>query len=109
MKTEVKIEETHTTTQMGVCQCDLCGATTHKTALGGRQTPDWWVKNPKEHYTGGEETVTMSYHKANYGYGDSGGTGSAVSVDLCPTCFLEKLIPWLKSQGVSPKEDEYYF
>tara|TARA_Y100000310_G_C20654248_1_gene801176 strand:+ start:138 stop:416 length:279 start_codon:yes stop_codon:yes gene_type:complete len=28
-----------------------------------------------------------------------GGSGECMLVDLCPDCFRDKLVPWLKSQG----------
>ena len=28
-----------------------------------------------------------------------GGSGEETTIDICPECFTEKLIPWVKSQG----------
>lgn len=42
--------------------------------------------------------------------GDSypeGGSGEEVEVDMCGDCFDKKLIPWLKSQGVTPAIEEW--
>jgi uncharacterized protein (DUF2225 family) len=36
-----------------------------------------------------------------------GGSVTEVGVDICPDCFNEKLIPWLKSQGAKITETEY--
>lgn len=35
-----------------------------------------------------------------------GGSGTLLEIDICPDCFLTKLIPWLQSQGVEAKEKE---
>lgn len=63
--------------------CDICGAETNKPG-----------------YDIDETTI-------NYRYGErypEGGSWSEVVVDLCGKCFEEKLIPWLKSQGATPRE-----
>lgn len=42
--------------------------------------------------------------------GDSypeGGYGTEVKPDICGKCFDGKLVPWLKSQGVEIKEEEW--
>ena len=36
-----------------------------------------------------------------------GGSGTEIEVDLCPTCFKEKLVPWLRSQGATIEEKEW--
>ena len=44
-----------------------------------------------------EEKVSIQYKT-----GDSfpeGGSGEVTGLDMCPTCFKDKLTPWLKSQG----------
>ena len=33
--------------------------------------------------------------------------GNIVSYDMCPTCFQNKLMPWLESQGATPTKTEY--
>lgn len=38
-------------------------------------------------------------HKTGTNYPE-GGYGEEVEVDMCGICFDEKLIPWLKSEGV---------
>ena len=44
-----------------------------------------------------EVEVTVS-KKDGYSCPD-GGSGTEYVVDICPDCFKNKLIPWLKSQG----------
>jgi len=36
-----------------------------------------------------------------------GGSGTKYEIDLCPTCFKDRLIPWLKSQGADIKTEEW--
>lgn len=36
-----------------------------------------------------------------------GGSGTSIEVDICPTCFREKLLPWLETQGVQVQETEW--
>ena len=38
-----------------------------------------------------------------------GGSGKKIEIDMCPKCFDEKLLPWLKSQGVKVVEVEWEF
>lgn len=36
-----------------------------------------------------------------------GGSGENTSFDICPECFKNKLIPWMKSQGAEPTVEEW--
>ena len=38
-----------------------------------------------------------------------GGSGTEIEIDLCPECFKNKLIPWLKENGcvVSTRDWDY--
>lgn len=38
-----------------------------------------------------------------------GGSGTEYDIDLCPKCFKNKLIPWLRSQGAHIQETEWDF
>ena len=35
--------------------------------------------------------------------------GEIKSFDLCPKCFVEKLIPWFESQGAKVQESEWEY
>jgi hypothetical protein len=35
-----------------------------------------------------------------------GGSDKETTIDICPTCFTEKLVPWVKSQGGAPTVKE---
>jgi hypothetical protein len=73
-------------------QCDICG----------RQA------NDDDNWNG--ESYGVSETEIKYREGASypeGGSGTEIRVDICPTCFLDKLVPWLKSQGVSIEKKEW--
>jgi hypothetical protein len=36
-----------------------------------------------------------------------GGSGYEVSVDICGSCFITKLLPYLESQGAKPTTEEW--
>lgn len=67
--------------------CDLCGTE----AKDGRWASDIYEVNEVE--------VTVR-QKDGHNYPE-GGFGEEYVVDLCPTCFKERLIPWLQSEGAS--------
>lgn len=51
------------------------------------------------------EMYKVDEAKVQYKTGDSfpeGGSGELVHIDICGKCFTNKLIPWIKSQGVEP-------
>ena len=49
--------------------------------------------------------VTVS-HKTGESYPE-GGMGELAEVDMCGTCFTEKLVPWLEAQGVTPTTEDW--
>lgn len=57
----------------------------------------------EERYSAEEVTVKR---RTGCSYPD-GGSGQEVSVDMCGKCFDEKLVPWLESQGVKPKTEDW--
>ena len=48
---------------------------------------------------------TIQLEESSHYPGDYYGTRT--HIDLCPTCFEEKLIPWLKAQGGETREVEF--
>jgi hypothetical protein len=66
--------------------CDLCG-----TEINCR---------------GGDAEEVEVKHRTGFSYPE-GGAGEEVSVDLCGKCFDEKLVPWLRSQGVEPRTEDW--
>lgn len=56
-----------------------------------------------EQLTSAETVVVKCRTETSY-YGS--GDGSEIGVDLCPQCFREKLLPWLREQGARPPGGE---
>lgn len=69
--------------------CDLCGK---------KANSDDWGDN-SYNFDETDVQVSIKYRKGE-AY-PSGGSEVACSIDMCPTCFTQKLVPWLKSQGVT--------
>lgn len=71
--------------------CDLCGAKAHS------------------EYQWDNGICDVSETTIKYRHGESwpeGGSDTTISVDICPSCFKNKLIPWLESQNVSIREED---
>ena len=75
--------------------CDLCG----KVAKSGNWESTLWEVNETEI----EITVRQ---KDGLSYPES-GWGTQYTVDICPDCFKNKLIPWLESQGCVAKRKDW--
>lgn len=71
-------------------KCDLCGAEAPQAGL-----TEWGSGSYEVNET--EVKVTV---KARQGesYPDN-GTSTEYRVDLCPRCFVDELVPWLRSRG----------
>ena len=69
--------------------CDLCGETITK----------------DRNYAVNEVEVR---HKTGTSYPE-GGDGEEMSVDMCGKCFDEKLVSWLRSQGVVPRTESWEY
>jgi len=78
--------------------CDLCG-------VASKNHQDW-----RTSWSDAAETEVRVTVRLNNGsrYPDN-GSGTECEVDICPKCFQEKLIPWLKSQGADVREEEWDF
>ena len=65
--------------------CDICG----------RDSPciDGWEEEPYE-----KLDTEVSFRKGDC-FPDDGFTGDTYSIDVCPECFVDKLIPWVESFG----------
>lgn len=78
-------------------QCDLCGKVSES-------VHDWSSSLYELNET--EVSIkTIIRHSNGYSYPE-GGNSINYEIDICPECFMEKLIPWLKSQGADIKETE---
>jgi hypothetical protein len=72
--------------------CDLCGSKTDV------RSP--WVK---DRFDAVEVEVRLREGESY----PEGGHGSETIIDLCPTCFKEKLIPWVQDQGGKVRTKEW--
>lgn len=92
MKTETHTRE-HTFCDKILC--DLCG----KQGIG-----DSWESG---YYECNETEVEVTIHQKDGHTYQGGGDGYQYTVDLCPDCFKDRLIPWLNSQGANLKPVEW--
>ncbi len=77
-------------------KCDLCGV---------ESDSECWEAESCYHVNETEIRVEVRQKEgSNY---PEGGSGTAYEVDLCPKCFKERLVPWLKSQGADINEEEW--
>jgi hypothetical protein len=67
--------------------CDLCGATAKK---GCWDSAEWETDKTNL-------DVRVTHYRQN-DYGNSADV-EKMMVDLCPKCFENKLVPWLREQG----------
>jgi len=70
--------------------CDLCGKSSSK---------EWKDFNF-------DATQSLVYLKTGEEYPE-GGYGDKYEIDICPSCFKNKLIPWVESQGGQVTETEW--
>lgn len=71
------------------CLCDLCG-------VKGEPSYDGEVEweNKIDH----DEVKTWVALAKGYSYPD-GGSWERLTFHICPTCFRDKLVPWVEGQG----------
>lgn len=70
-------------------KCDLCG----KESKG----EDW----DTAYYEINETDIHIKIKQKEGDNYPDGGSGTEYVVDLCPDCFKNRLIPWLKSEGAN--------
>lgn len=78
--------------------CDLCGAKAREIRVFGddrRRSSEEWEMGA---YDVRRTTIECAVGDS---YSDSGNT-ETTSFDVCPDCFLGKLVPWMAAQGASP-------
>jgi len=78
-------------------QCDICKRVAQDHLH--RHAPNWSTLESDAN----ETTVTMRTGSTWPG----GGSGEKVEIDICPDCFRDKLIPWVKEQGGEPTVTEW--
>ena len=74
--------------------CDLCEA---------RAERGYWRPDDRDNEVEVEVRLRRGFSCPD------GGDGTEIVVDLCPRCFKERLVPWLKSQGVKIVERKWYW
>lgn len=75
--------------------CDLCGARED-------DTTDWPLPKGTETYGDHDVDVKLVARWAWYAnHCDGGGESWSIEIDLCPACIVDRVLPWLKSQGAT--------
>jgi len=85
MKKIEKIKRQYETEVIAAINCDICKAVSKS---------DDWTEGA---YEIKETVISMEIGKRF----PEGGSSEMTSFDICPKCFVEKLIPWIASQGGS--------
>jgi hypothetical protein len=91
-----RVVPSYTTRDLVSRKCDLCGKESNDT--------EWQATSCYE--VNETEVCVTVRQKEGSSYPD-GGSGTEYQIDLCPTCFKEKLVPWLRSQGADIKEEDW--
>lgn len=75
--------------------CDICGQ---------KSRGDEWSSGK---YNINETDINITIKQKEGSDCPDGGSGTEYDIDLCPDCFKNKLIPWLKSEGAQIDEKEW--
>jgi hypothetical protein len=87
-----RIVPTHEITEVSSITCDICKKTSKHAD---------WDKN--DFYEVLETEVSM---RTGFNYPESDDT-EEIRFDICPKCFMEKLVPLLKELGAEPTKEEH--
>lgn len=93
-----KYEEQKITSKLNVLvetTCDICGAVAKR--------GDW----ESSCYEVNEVEVSVTVKQKDGSSYPDGGWGEELQADICPKCFKEKLIPFLRSEGCEIEEREW--
>lgn len=93
-----EIEETRKYNTLVKKTCDLCGFEAKDTHWGA-----------DSYYDINETEVKVTCrHAAGVNYPEGGYTTN-YEIDICPKCFIDKLIPWFEDQGaqIEPREADW--
>lgn len=78
--------------------CDICGACSDRS--------EW--DDISDGFLDGHNTATVTVlYKTVWSWSGVYGSGTQVDVDICPGCFWSKLVPWLESQGVKIRVEDW--
>ncbi len=75
--------------------CDLCGK---------QGVSDSWDSG---YYELNECEIEVKVRQKDGYSSPDGGAGESYIVDMCPQCFKEKLVPWLREQGANIKPTDW--
>lgn len=78
--------------------CDICG----------KETKQPHTSNKEWDHGNYEIAETKVYMREGVNYPE-GGSGTEFKIDICPECFRDKLMPWLKSYGSEVKETDWFY
>ena len=91
-------QRTSTITVLVKMTCDLCGREARAGQWHGSDHSCWDVNETEV------EVTVRSKEGQSY---PEGGSGTEFVVDVCPWCFRDRLLPWLRSQGAHIEEREW--
>lgn len=74
--------------------CDFCSAETNDEERWPPKSGDYSINQ-----------VTLQL-KTGHAYLET-RHGKTLTIDMCPMCFLEKLVPWIESQGAKIREKDW--
>jgi len=94
-RTYKEVVKTTTRKELDTLSCDLCGIV----AIGAEWERGVWS-------VGGTTVMVEVSQEEGESYPD-GGSGTGYEIDLCPACFKDRLVPWLRSEGAVVEEKEW--
>ena len=94
-RTYKEVPKTGTYKILDALTCDLCGAI----ANGAEWERGVWK-------VGGTTVEVEVSQEEGKSYPD-GGSGTKYEIDLCPSCFKGRLVPWLRGEGVEIQQIEW--
>jgi hypothetical protein len=75
--------------------CDFCDAETDDPECWPPQSGQYCINQVTIQLKTGENYIETKH-------------GKTLTIDMCPKCFLEKLIPWFESQGIEVREEIWH-
>ena len=82
--------------------CDLCGAK----AIGTHWDSAEWG-HAFDDINENKTVISISIKQRDGWSCPDGGSGTEYSIDLCPSCFKARLVPWLQSQGADIRQEDW--
>jgi len=96
MRTYKKVTETVTRELLDKVTCDLCGKE-------GKRKDNW----DSSEWNVNETEIEVKIRRREGNNYPECGSGTKIVVDMCPECFINRLVPWLNSQGAGIKTEEW--